>query len=203
MNKNIQFAEGLLQTNDVDTKQGKVKFYFSRTETPDKFSRQMKKNAFNRSFNNNMDQIYHLRMHNQSDVIGKVIEYGTDETGAWVVSKLSQNTAGRDSLILYDEGIYKYHSMGFYLVNSHQEGNIEIVEEAKVVEVSTVLHPAHDGATVISLNDLHSLQKNSQLSDKILERLDNLETRLLAEQHRTSSLEVARDTINFINNFQI
>jgi len=202
MERNLQFAAGILHTNDVDTEKGKVKFYFSRTDSPDHHGRRMNKNAFNRSFNNNLDQIYHLRMHNQSDVIGKVIEFGTDNSGAWVVSKLSQNTAGRDSLILYNEGIYKYHSFGWYLINSHKEGDIQIVEEAKVIEVSTVLHPAHDGATTISLNKLDDLLKNSQLSDKILERLDEMQALLLAEKHQHSLDSDMSKMLNYINNFK-
>jgi len=183
----MEYSEGLLKVNDVDTLKGNVKFYFSRFDTPDKNGRLMGKTAFNRTIKNNKDMIYHLLNHNPESIIGKPIEFGTDKNGMWVVSKMSKNDIGQRSLKLYQEGVYKYHSFGFYIVNSQMEKDIEIVNEAKIVEVSTVLYPAHDGETTIDMNKMDDLLRNNKLSNEILIKLDQLIARLPVEnQHQTS-----------------
>ncbi len=193
MNKILNYAEGVMLTNDVDTKKGLVKFYYARFDSPDANNRLMHKNAFNRTVTNNIDKIYHLNNHEPTMIIGKPQEFGKDEKGAWVVSKLSQNSDGRKALTLYDEGVYKFHSFGYYIINSSDADGTELVTEARIAEVSTVLYPAHTDATTIQLNKEQS---------QILNKLDELLA--LASQHSNSQSEsTAKDTINFINAFQL
>ena len=189
---NIYYAEAVLQKNSINEEKGEVTFYFARFDSPDKRNRKMDSKAFNRSFKNNIDQIYHLNNHNEEAPIGRILAFGTDDKGAWVTSKLSNSTAGRDALIRYSEGIYKHHSFGFYITNSHTDGDVEIVTEAKVVEVSTVLHPAHNGATTISLNG----------DNNILRRLESIEALLSAEKHQNSheSTDIA-DALKYIQEY--
>ena len=179
-------------TNDVDIKQGLVKFYYARFDSPDKHHRVMHKNAFNRTIKNNNEKIYHLNNHSPYHPIGKPQEFGTDEKGAWVISKLSQNADGQKALQLYDEGVYKYHSFGFFIINSVQDGENELVTEAKIAEVSTVLYPAHEDALTISLNAEQS---------QILDKLDSILAHLDKDSHPPTDTSV-QDTINFINNYK-
>jgi len=189
---NIYYADGVLQTNSIDTDKKEVTFYFARFDSPDKRGRKMDSKAFNRSFKNNINQIYHLNNHNQEQPIGRIIAFGTDEKGAWVTSKLSDSTAGQDALIRYNEGIYKYHSFGFYIVNSVSEGDTELVTEARVIEVSTVLQPAHNGATTISLNG----------DNNILERLESIEALLSAAKHQESQDHTMDQAIDYIKKYK-
>ena len=191
MNRILNYADGIMLTNDVDTSTGRVKFYYANFETPDRYGRQMHTNAFNRTTKNNLDKIYHLNNHNDLVPIGKPIEFGKDNKGAWVVSQLSKNSDGQKALTLYQEGVYKYHSFGFYIINSTFEGDIEQVQEARIVEVSTVLYPAHTDATTISLN---SEQNN------IITKLDVILAHLNADSN-PSDIQV-RNTIQFINNYK-
>ena len=190
MNKILNYADGVMITNDVDIKTGQVKFYYANFESPDRNGRVMHINAFNRTVKNNIDKIYHLNNHNQTLPIGRPIEFGKDSKGAWVVSKLSKNADGQKALTLYDEGVYKYHSFGYYIVNSEDITGGELVTEAKIAEVSTVLFPAHDDATLISLNSEPNL---------ILNKLDEILALAVAQQP-TSNSDIT-ETINFIKNF--
>ena len=207
MNKQLNYSTGVFHTNDIDDKSGTVKFYYANFNSVDNHGRKMSPKAFNRTIKNNKDKIYHLLNHNQDQVIGKPLEFGTDSEGAWVVSKLANTDKGKETLQLYRDGIYKYASFGFYILNSSEEGSIEMVHEAKIVEVSTVLYPANDLAQTISVND--ALVKDDARLQEILTRLDKIDeaqARLLAlEKHQTplpnpdTNLNEVDEVITFLN----
>jgi len=203
MEKILNYSQGIILTNDVDVKTRKVKFYWASFDGKDRNGRVMLKNAFNRTIANNVDKVYHLKNHNENTILGKVIELGKDEKGAFAVSQLSNSTDGKNAIIHYDEGIYKYHSFGFYILNSHDEGGVEMVDEAKVIEVSTVLHPAHDKATTISMNTYDPKVMDALLksNNDIKTLLNSMNTHLLAQSHQVpSAVGDINEVIEFMNN---
>ncbi len=154
--KQFCIASSKCMVAGYDKKTKIVKFYFARFDSVDSYGRIPSKTAFNRTIKNNAKKWSWLREHTNNDVIGKVLEAGTDGKGAWVRAQILDTSAGRDASILYDEGVYIYHSFGYYIIASHFDTingkQVEVVDEAKVVEVSTVLDPANLNATIISLN---------------------------------------------------
>ena len=129
--------------NSTTMKEGIVKAYYAYFKGEDTKGRRMGVNAFKRTVQHNSGRIPHLFEHNRSDVIGLPIEFGQDENGAWFKSRLSNSERGQEARTLYEEGIYREHSMGYYILNSHFEGDVEIVDEAMLDHVSTVLRGAH------------------------------------------------------------
>jgi HK97 family phage prohead protease len=178
---------------DIDDKKGIVSFYFADFNSVDSHGRKMNSMAFNRTINNNFKRFAHLLNHNPSTIIGKPMEVGTDAKGAYMVSQLSKNTYGRDALILYQEGVYNEHSFGFQIIKSEMEKNVEIVNELKMFEASTVTWGANEYTPTISINTMEDLLKNSKLSDDILIKLDKLLARFpVADQH-----EAPQDSFNY------
>lgn len=201
--KQLNYSTGIFHTNDVDDKTGTVKFYYANFNSVDTHGRMMGPKAFNRTIKNNKDKIYHLLNHNQDVIVGRPTEFGFDSNGAWVVSKMTNTEKGRETLQLYRDGVYKYASFGFYILNSQQDGDVEVVEELKMVEVSTVLYPANDLATTISVNE-----QNEDKVKEILNRLDKIDenqARLLARQHQDPlpspeiNLSEVDEVIKFLN----
>ncbi len=181
--------------SDVDETKGLVRFYFANFNTPDSHKRMMHKNAFNRTFNNNFKRFHHLLNHNPNIILGKPQEVGTDEKGAWMVSKLSHATAGRDALIQYAEKIYNEHSFMFRIVKSHMNGSIEVVEELQMFEASTVTWGVHANTPTISLNSM------SGTNDIILAKLNQLLALKDSPISEPTDNEV-KNALNLINNFK-
>jgi len=192
MERQLEYAEGVLVTNSIDEEARTVKFYYARFDSPDARGRIMHKNAFNRTITNNLDKIYHLNSHNEELPIGKPIEFGSDAKGAWCKSRLSKNSDGEKALQLYKEGVYKYHSVGFYILNSEDKEGNELVTEARIAEVSTVLYPAHTGATLISLNTER---------DKRLNSIEESVKALSLDKSHTDSQKEISDAIKFIQEY--
>ncbi len=138
---------------------------------------------------------HHLLNHNPNIILGKPQEVGTDDKGAWMVSKLSQATVGRDALIQYAEKIYNEHSFMFRIVKSHFNGDIEVVEELQMFEASTVTWGVHQDTHTISLN---SISGNEQL---ILNKLDQILS--LGNSHTNPSDSEVKKALDIINNFKI
>ncbi len=181
----MEYSNLKLNARDIDDKLGIVSFYFADFNSNDSHGRRMSKNAFNRTFKNNFKRFAHLLNHNPNSILGKPLEVGSDSKGAFMVSKLSKNSFGSDALILYNEGIYNEHSFGFQIVKSEMDKNIEIVNELKMFEASTVTWGANEHTPTISVNQIDDLLRNSKLSDEILIKLDQLIARLPAEQHQS------------------
>jgi HK97 family phage prohead protease len=191
-------------TRDVDTKKGIVSFYFADFNSVDAHGRRMHKNAFNRTFNNNFKRMVHLFNHDQNIIIGKPLEVGTDQNGAFMVSKLSNTDKGREVLTLYEENILNEHSFGFIIKNSTQEDKVEVVNELQMYEASTVTWGANPNTPVIALNDLSAkvleLEKMHETQKDILLKIDAIMARLPAEQHQAPQTS-EDELINFINNY--
>lgn len=191
-------------TRDLDTTKGIVSFYFADFNSIDANKRRIEKNAFNRTFKNNFKRYAHLLNHDPSTIIGKPLEVNSDPKGAYMVSQLSKSSAGRDALILYEEGVYNEHSFGFQIIKSIQEKDIEVVNELKMWEASTVTWGANPNTPTISLNKAEDLLHHSKLSEEILAKLDILisnstDARRPVKQHSAPQNDIML-AIDFLNN---
>jgi len=214
----MEYSNLILNARDVDTKKGIVSFYFADFNSVDSQGRKMDKNAFNRTIKNNSKRFAHLLNHDTNLMIGKPMEVGTDEKGAFMVSKLSKNTAGRDALIMYEEGIITEHSFGFQIVSSSQENDIEIVNELKMYEASSVTWGSNPNTPTISINShqtelIKELQAMTAINSELLEMLKNKDNKEIItllndisarlpvnkEQHQASQKSQIDEVISILN----
>jgi HK97 family phage prohead protease len=165
-----------------DIPENHVKFYFANFTKKDSHGRIMAPTAFNRTLKNNRDKIYHLLNHDDNQIVGKPVEFGTDDYGAWALSRLVNTEKGKETLQLYRDGVYKYASFGFYIKNSHDENGTEVVDEAHVVEVSTVLYPANDMARTIDVNGIIEHFERNNKTQEVLDKINYLIETLNIEQ---------------------
>lgn len=188
---------------DIDSKKGIVSFYFADFNSTDAHGRRMHKNSFNRTFKNNFSRYVHLLNHDPNTILGRPMEVNTDAKGAYMVSQLSKSTAGRDALIMYEEGIYNEHSFGFEIVQSTPEKGYELVNELKMWEASTVTWGANPNTPTISLNQADHLLREGRLSDEVLNKLDAILALIPAETQHNDSPEVSdiQQAIQFLDNY--
>jgi len=205
----MEYSHLQLNARDIDEKRGIVSFYFANFQTPDTNKRIMHKNAFNRTFNASADRLKHYKNHDRGIVLGKVLELGKDEKGSFAVSQLSKSDEGRNMLVQYNEGLINEHSFGFEILNSHPDGDIEVVDEVRLWEVSTMTGwGAHADTPMISLNALEekidAIEKAMELHTEIKDKLDQLLNKIAlapADKHRDPLVKEDVELINFINNY--
>ena len=178
---------------DVDEKKGIVSFYFANFNSVDSHGRKFEKNAFNSAIPNT-SKIKHLWNHNSYKVVGKPIEIGTDENGAYMRSQLLSNTDdGRKMFELYKNGIITEHSFGYYINESHKgtykNKQVEIVEQVKLVEASSLTEQAANPNTpTISLNTY------SDIVDIIKNEFDAIKEILNSNVEAKKVVEATKDT---------
>ena len=188
------YTNAVRKVEDFDEKKGIVKFRWADFNSVDDQNRRMGPTSMNRTIKNNFKRIRHLQNHNPNLIVGKVLELYTDKDGAVAVSQLSKNTAGHDMLTLYDEGIMTEHSFAFNILNSHDENGVEVVDEARVWEVSSVTWGSNENTPTLTLN--------SNNNDLILTKLEEI-ARTLSEKNSSPPTDSeVKNTINFIQNYK-
>jgi len=175
----MEYSNLIQNMRDVDTKKGIVSFYFANFETPDSNGRLVTNSSMSRTINAGGNRLKHYKNHDNGIVLGKIIELGKDEKGAYAVSQLSKSDEGRNILIQYDEGLINEHSFGWQMLKSHKEGEIEVAEEVRIWEVSSMTGwGAHSETPMINLNSHQSelvkeFQAMSVVNKELLELLQN------------------------------
>ena len=201
----MEYSTILKNARDIDYKKRIVSFYFADFNSVDAHGRRMNKNAFNRTFNNNFKRMHHLFNHDLNTIIGKPIEVGKDEKGAFMVSQILNTDKGKEIITLYEEGVLNEHSFGFVIKDSNMEGDVEVVSEVQMYEASSVTLGANENTPVISLNNLEAKMLLMEAAYKDIESINNKIDAIMArlpadEQHQASQTSTQlNDVLTFLN----
>lgn len=138
-----QYKSNDTKVKDVDATKGIVKAYYTVFGNIDSDKDIVESGASAKTIQERgpkgNDRIKHFKWHNNQSVPGKIQELGEDEFGGWFVSKLSNTTLGKDTLIEYEEGIITEHSFGFEIIKEDtDEAGINHIREFKLWEVSSL-----------------------------------------------------------------
>jgi len=143
--KNFRYGQPCTEIKDIDVKNRTVQAYYFNAQTVDSDNDIIAIDAYDKSIlergpKSSLPRIKHL--FNHWDGAGVVQELGKDEKGGWFLSKLGRHSIGRDTLLMYEDGLITEHSHGFETVNSGVEmvGNQEIrrIKEAILWEVTSL-----------------------------------------------------------------
>lgn len=162
---------------DVDTEKGVIKAYYSVIGNIDSDNDIVEPGAGTKTIQergpNGSDRVKHLKYHDTRMAPGKIIELGEDEFGGYFVSKLSNSTLGRDTLLEYQERIISEHSFGFERIKEFKdESGINHITEYRLWEVSSL---AAWGANPLTRTDY---VKNLQSEDGLLKAINDMTDRL-------------------------
>lgn len=179
-----------MELKDLNEKQGLVSFYFAAWgEDLDKDI--ILKTAYNKTFKENRNNIYHNRDH--SVAVGMPISFGVDESGAWATSQLAMKTiAGRDTFEQYQAGLIKGHSQEFQtIIDEYDSANgVRTIKEVRLWGITSVTHvPANLDTPVISMKSYEDAADQLAKINKLLTTgniSDELGARL-TEEYKTLS----------------
>jgi len=134
-----------LELKDLNLKDRIVQAYYFNAQTIDSDSDIISIDAYEKSIKERgpksaLPRIKHLFNHWEG--AGVIQELGKDEKGGWFMSKLGRHTVGRDTLLMYEDGLITEHSHGFDAVNTSNETiegkEIRRIKEAVLWEVTSL-----------------------------------------------------------------
>lgn len=161
---NLAFKNNSLQLKDVDTSKRIVSGYFAAFGNVDSDGDVMTKGAFTKTITENKARIAHLLQHNINQPIGKLLELEEDNAGLRFTSKMSESTLGNDTLIQYQEGILREHSIGFVTVKEEPREKHNEILEVKLWEGSTVTFGANPITPVTGIKS--QAEKETELQQR-------------------------------------
>jgi hypothetical protein len=131
------------EVKDVDTKKGIVTGYGSKFGNIDSDFDMIMPGAFSKTITENgpgakNQRIYHLRQHDRDKLLGKPYILKEDDYGLYFENEVVKTSLGKDSLLLYEAGIFNEHSIGYNVVNFKEEKDHYKLTELKLFEISAV-----------------------------------------------------------------
>jgi uncharacterized protein len=107
---------------DVDSATGTVTGYFSIFGNVDSDGDIVMPGAFKRSLNNNYKRIKHLNQHRSYEPLSATkndnLVVKEDDKGLYFESKISKTSYGKDTILLYLDGVLDEHSIGYEVTKS-------------------------------------------------------------------------------------
>jgi hypothetical protein len=183
-----------LEVKDLDDSKGIVSFYFSAFGNKDSDGDIMEKGAFKKSFKENLSRIKHFKNHDPHSAVGRILELGEDEKGAFAISQMSKSTLGKDTLIEYQEGMITEHSHGFQTIREgfSKEKDANIISEVKLWEVSSLT------AWGANSNTPTTGIKNVKDIDKLFKSLEQILTKSQISDERGLELQKSYDQLGIL-----
>jgi HK97 family phage prohead protease/HK97 family phage major capsid protein len=89
--------------------------------------------------------------HNTDDVIGTITAKGVDDYGMWIEADILPTTLGKDVQTLVRGGAVNELSIGYNTIRYHYDGDIRILDEIAIREVSIVTIAANPRAVITDM----------------------------------------------------
>jgi HK97 family phage prohead protease len=138
----VLFKDISVGFKDLDVKQGVVTGYFAHFGSIDSDGDRIMPGAFSKTIKENGPEatqlIKHLLDHKRDNAIGKLQVLKEDSVGVYYESKAGRHTAGRDFLMMAEDGIINQHSFGY-----------EVIKELKKADANDLLEiRMHEGSSI-------------------------------------------------------
>lgn len=187
------FSTGI-EIKDADSAKGIVTGYLAHFGSKDNDGDVIEQGAFTKSINENGPKgkgfIKYLLDHNTKNSVGVFTELKEDATGLYYEAKVGRHTAGRDYLLMVEDGIINQHSIGFTRIKQEVKSDAKYIKEVKLFEGSGLQFWAANGNTPIT--------SVKEMSD-VIERLTLLNKSLRAGEYTDEAFKAIETEINIIN----
>jgi len=143
--KNFKYGAPCSEIKDLNLKDRIVQAYYFNSQSIDSDGDRILNDAYDKSIDERgpksaLPRIKHLFNHWEGT--GVIQELGKDEKGGWFISRLGRHSVGRDTLLMYEDGLITEHSHGFETINDGKEmiGNqeVRIIKEGILWEVTSL-----------------------------------------------------------------
>lgn len=175
-----------MKAEDVDIKSRRVKFYLSTFDVKDSVGDVIRKGSFSKSLSEKgVDamgnrRVQHLRNHDWNQLVGKFVELYEDNVGLVGVSELGRSTKGNDTLLDYQDGLIREHSIGYKNIKGkitrqkdESFGQYNNITEVNLFEGSSVTFGSNSLTPVV---DVAKSEDYNAIIDKIKSLTDDLDT---------------------------
>lgn len=149
---------------DVDGKKGIVQAYAAAFNIVDTDNEIVMPGAFARTIEQRgpkgSNRIAFLRQHRVDYLLGKPSVLKEDDFGLYFEAKISQTSYGKDTLILYEDGVINEHSFGFDTIKKQEEeGMPRKLLELRLWDVAAVVWGAQERTPFIGMKSMEDFGK--------------------------------------------
>ena len=128
---------------DVDIKQGIVTGYFAHFGSKDSDGDIIVQGAFAKTIlahgpSSKNPRVKHLLDHNKQNAVAKILLLKEDDFGLYYESKAGRHAAGRDFLLMVEDGIITEHSHGYITLMEEQKSDANYIYENVLTEGSSL-----------------------------------------------------------------
>lgn len=122
----------------------------------DSYGDQVEPGAYAKTLENRARPIL-LRWQHYGPVIGKFLEMFEDDRGLYVKGELTPgHSVAEDTAASLKHGSVAGLSIGYFVKSSRQEGEVKVLEEIELIEISIVEQPADTAAQISDLKDVEA-----------------------------------------------
>ena len=149
----MEYKQVAFKMDEVDEDANVFKGYAS-TYDLDKGGDIIVRGAFDKTLQDNANQVKILWQHKQDSPIGKPSVMRADDNGLYIEGKVSDTTLGRDAKILMKDGVINSMSIGFITKESdYNQDGIRLIKELELVEFSLVTYPMNEKAIITQIKN--------------------------------------------------
>lgn len=139
--------------------------------------------------------------HDMNNVIGVITAKGVDDYGMWIEADILPTTLGKDVQTLVRSGAVNELSIGYKTIREHYSGDIRILDEIAVREVSIVTRAANPRAVITGMkadeaqeeqtqeeNTEQKTHKTDTNMDEMKKQLETIEQKAAAAEKKAADL---------------
>jgi HK97 family phage prohead protease len=176
-----QHCEFASMVKDVDVKNGIITGYFSAFNNVDSDNEIVVPGAFRRSIRergpSGSNRVAFLRQHRPELLLGRPTVLKEDKTGLYFESKISPTSYGKDTMVLYQDGVINEHSIGYDVVKQERtQDEPTRLLELRLWDGSAVTWGANDQTPFLGFKSVKDWSKAFDQIDNINRALTDVVT---------------------------
>ena len=148
---------GQVLIKDIDTSEGRIQGYFAVFGNVDSDGDMIMPGAFKKSLQENITRVKHLLQHDPSKPLSSAksgLKIREDSTGLYFDSTITKTSWGKDTLLLYMDGVVDEHSIGYEVIKNNKASNYNELLQLKLWEGSTVTWGANEKALATGIKSM-------------------------------------------------
>jgi hypothetical protein len=153
---------GQVLIKDIDTTEGRIQGYFAVFGNKDSDGDVIMPGAFKKTLQQNYNRMKHLAQHNPlmplSGTRSGNLTIKEDNHGLFFDSKITKTSWGKDTLLLYMDGVIDEHSIGYEVMQEQKASSYNELVQLKLWEGSSVTWGANEQALATGMKSMTKAQ---------------------------------------------
>jgi len=167
---------GQVLIKDIDTAEGRIQGYFAIFGNKDSDGDVIVHGAFKKTLEQNYNRVKHLAQHNALTPLSGTrsgnLTVKEDNYGLFFDSKITKTSWGKDTLMLYMDGVIDEHSIGYEVIDQQKASSYNELRVLKLWEGSSVTWGANEQALATGMKSMTKEQQIAKM-DTLTKALRN------------------------------